>query len=244
MRLPSSFLALLFAASLTAEDAPVRKERPSERPAPPAGESPRPRSRDNPERSGPRPEMAERFQRLKQAGISSEEMGKLRAALEAARSDETVKAARAEAEKARDSLRQALQAFAKSKGIAQPEPPKDGERRERPSPEKMTEMRKAMEGARNDPAVKAAFERSREAVAKLRDAVRASVIAANPSLSATLDKMGDLRDEFLGDRFRDGQPRGPRGEGPGPHGPRPGGEKPRGPRPDSFESAPAKSAGA
>lgn len=227
-------LSLLLAASLAAEDAPARKKRPSERPAPAEGESSRPRGREDGERPGPRGEMAERFERLKRAGIKPEEMAKLRAALESARADEAVKAARAEAEKARDALRQALRAFAKAKGVEQPEPPRDGERRERPSPERLAEMRKVMEGARNDPAVKAAFEQSRVAGAKLREAVREAVLKADPSLGGTLDKMGDLGGELPGERRRDGAPRGPRPEG----------ERPKGPRPDSFESAPAGPEGA
>jgi hypothetical protein len=108
----------------------------------------------------------------------------------------------------------------------------------------MAEMRKAMEGARNDPAVKAAFEASRAAGAKLREAVSAAVIKADASLAATLEKMGELRNEFLGDRPREGSPRGPRPEGDAPRGPRPEGAKPKGPRPDGFEAVPAKSEGA
>lgn len=244
MRIPVLAASLLAAASLVAEEAPARKGRPSDRPAPAEGESPRPRSREKDERPSFRGEMAERLGRLKDAGVTPEEMSKLRAALEAARADEAVKVARAEAEKAREAMRQALQAFAKSKGVAQPEAPRDGERRERPSPDRMAEMRKAMEGARNDPAVKAAFERSRAAGAKLREAVSAAVTKADPSLAATLEKMGDLRNEFLGDRPRDGSPRGPRPDGDAPRGPRPEGPGPKGPRPDGFEAVPAKPEGA
>ncbi len=244
MKLTTHAACLFLAVSLLAEETPDRKGRPSDRPAPAEGEASRIRPRDGGERPGFRGEMAERLGRLKDAGVTPEEMAKLRAALEAARDDDSVKAARAEAEKAREALRQALQAFAKSKGVAQPEPPRDGERRERPSPERMAEMRKAMEGARNDPAVKAAFEQSRAAGAKLRDAVSAAVTKADPSLAATLGKMGELRNEFLGDRPRDGAPRGPRPEGDAPRGPRPDGAKPKGPRPDGFESAPARPEGA
>ncbi|MFN7340959.1 MAG: hypothetical protein ACK5VI_07770 [Opitutia bacterium] len=244
MRIAALATALLVAASLAAEDAPARKARPTERPAPAEGESSRPRSRENAERPPFRGEMAERLGRLKEAGVTPEEMSKLRSALEAARADEAVKVARAEAEKAREAMREALQAFAKSKGVAQPEAPREGERRERPSPERMAEMRKAMEGARNDPAVKAAFEASRAAGAKLREAVSAAVIKADASLAATLEKMGELRNEFLGDRPREGSPRGPRPEGDAPRGPRPEGAKPKGPRPDGFEAVPAKSEGA
>lgn len=249
MRIPTLAAALLAAAllasaSLPAEEATVRKPRPADRPAPAEGEAPRVRPRDGADRPSMRGEMADRFERLKKAGVTPEEMAKLRAALEKARADESVKAARAEAEKAREVLRQALQAYAKSKGVTQPEPPRDGERRERPSPERMAEMRKAMEGARNDPAVKAAFEGSRAAGAKLREAVRAAVLKADPSLGATLDKMSELGDAFLGDRLREGPPRGPRPEGPAPRGPRPEGERPKGTRPDGFESVPARPEGA
>jgi hypothetical protein len=244
MRLHALAASLLLVSTLAAQDTPVRRGRPEERPGPAGAESPRARGRETPERPAPRGEMAERLQRLKDAGVTPEEMAKLRAALEVARADEAVRAARAEAEASRETMRQALQAFAKSKGIEQPEPPKEGERRERPSPERMAAMRKAMEGARNDPAVKAAFETSRDAVAKLREAVRVAVLKADPSLAPTLEKLGDLRDEFLGDRLRDAQPRGPRPDGTGPRGPRPEGAQPRGPRPDSFESAPRKAEGA
>jgi len=244
MRLPVLAASILLAASLAAADEPPRKGRPSGRPAPAEGEPSRARPREGAERPSARGEMAERLGRLKDAGVTPEEMSKLRAALEAARGDEAVKAARAEAEKAREAMRQALQAFAKSKGVAQPEAPRDGERRERPSPERMAEMRKAMEGARNDPAVRAAFEQSRAAGAKLREAVSAAVTKADASLAATLEKMGELRNEFLGDRPRDGSPRGPRPEVDAPRGPRPEGAGPKGPRPDGFESVPAKPKGA
>ena len=144
MRIAALATALLVAASLAAEDAPARKGRPPERPAPAEGESSRPRSRENAERPPFRGEMAERLGRLKEAGVTPEEMS------------------------------------------------------------------------------------------KLREAVSAAVIKADASLAATLEKMGELRNEFLGDRPREGSPRGPRPEG----------AKPKGPRPDGFEAVPAKSEGA
>ena len=235
-------LSLLLAAGLAAEEPAPRRDRPE--PRPPQGESGRPDFRGGPDRQ--RDAEADRLRRMREAGISPEEMKELRGAFEKAREDAGVKAARAEAEKAREALREALQAYAKSKGIPQPEPPRDGDRRERPSPEKMAEMRKAMEGARNDPAVKAAFEKSRDAGRKLGEAVRAAILRENPGMAGALDKMGNVREEFLGGRFR---PEGPRPEGRGPdgakpRGPRPEGDKPKGPRPDGFESPPAKPEGA
>lgn len=237
--------SLLLAAGLVAEEPSPRRERPESRP--PQGEPGRPDFRGGPDR--PRDEEGDRLRRMREAGISPEEMKKLRGAFEKAREDAEVKAARAEAEKAREALREALQAYAKSKGIPQPEPPKDGERRERPSPEKMAEVRKAMEGARNDPAVKAAFERSRSAGQKLGEAVRAAILRDDPGMAGLLDKMGNLRDELGGNRFRPDGPRPEGGEGqkPKPRGPRPeGGEgaKPKGPRPDGFESIPGPVKGA
>jgi len=243
MRTPIALATLLLAVSAVAQETPVNRTRPDQKPRPPAGEAPR----GDPDRPGARAELADRFQRLKDSGISAEEMRKLRAALETAREDEAVKAARAEADLAREATRTALQSFAKSKGVEQPQPPRVGERRERPSPERLAEMRKAMEGARNDPAVKAAFEQSKVAGAKLRSAVRDAVMKADPSLGATLEKMGDLREDFLSERLRDGaargqrpegvSPKGPRPEGASPKGPRPEGPSPKGPRPDSFESS-------
>lgn len=234
--------SLLLAAGLAAEETAPRRERPESRP--PQGEPGRPDFRGGPDR--PRDAEGDRLRRMREAGISPEEMKQLRGAFEKAREDAEVKAARAEAEKAREALREALQAYAKSKGIPQPEPPKEGERRERPSPEKLAEMRKAMEGARNDPEVKAAFERSRDAGRKLGEAVRAAILRDNPGMAGLLDKMGNLREEFLGGRFR---PEGPRAEGRAPdgakpRGPRPDGDRPKGPRPDGFESPPAKPEGA
>lgn len=234
--------SLLLAAGLAAEEPAPRRERAE--PRPPQGEPGRPDFRGGPDR--PRDAEGDRLRRMREAGISPEEMKQLRGAFEKAREDAEVKAARAEAEKAREALREALQAYAKSKGIPQPEPPKEGERRERPSPEKLAEMRKAMEGARHDPAVKAAFERSRDAGRKLGEAVRAAILRDNPGMAGLLDKMGNLREEFLGGRFR---PEGPRAEGRAPdgakpRGPRPDGDRPKGPRPDGFESPPAKPEGA
>lgn len=240
MRTPIALATLLLAVSALAQETPVNRTRPDQKPRPPAGEAPR----GEPDRPGARAKLADRFQRLKDSGISAEEMRKLRAALETAREDEAVKAARAEADLAREATRTALQSFAKSKGVEQPQPPREGERRERPSPERLAEMRKAMEGARNDPAVKAAFEQSKVAGAKLRSAVRDAVMKADPSLGATLEKMGDLREDFLSERFRDGAGRGPRPEGSSPKGPRPEGAGPKGPRPDGFEAVPAKPKGA
>lgn len=233
---------LLLATGLVAEEPSTRRERPEPRPS--RGEPGRPDLRGGPER--PRDAEGDRLRRMREAGISPEEMKQLRGAFEQAREDAEVKSAREEAEKAREALREALQAYAKSRGIAQPEPPRDGERRERPSPERMAEMRKAMEGARDDPAVKAAFEKSRDAGRKLGEAVRAAILRDNPGMAGLLDKMGNVREEFLGGRFR---PEGPRPEGRAPdgakpRGPRPDGDKPRGPRPDGFESPPARAGGA
>ena len=239
MILRSLSASLLLAAGLAAEEPSPRRERPDERP--PQGEPGRPQFRGGLDR--PRDEEGDRLRRMREAGISPEEMKRLRSAFEKAREDAAVKAARAEAEKAREALREALQAHAKANGIPQPEPPKEGERRERPSPEKMAEVRKAMEGARNDPAVKAAFEKSREAGRNLSEAVRAAVLRDDPSLAGSLDKMANkLRDDFGAGRHR---PEGAGSEGPKPKpkGPRPeAGEderpRPRGPKPDSFESLP------
>jgi len=223
----SLIVPLLLAVGLVAEEPAPRRDRPE--PRPPQGEPGRPDFRGGPAR--PREDDGERLRRMREAGISPEDMKRLRGAFEKAREDAEVKAARAEAEQAREALRDALQAYAKSKGIPQPELAKDGERRERPSPEKMAEVRKAMEGARNDPAVKAAFERSRDSGRKLGDAVRAAILRDDPSLAGLLDKMGNLREE-IGGRFRpDGQrPEGGEGQKPKP--------KPRSPRPDGFESLP------
>lgn len=152
----------------------------------------------------------EKLERIKQSGVSREDMERVRKAMEAARDDEAVKAAKVKAEDAREALRTALKAYADSKGIAAL--PADGEKRERPTPEKMAEVRKAMEGARNDPNVKAAFEQSRVTGEALRAAVKAAILKSDPSLEALVEKIGDFREERREDRHGQGvDPK--RGEG-------------------------------
>lgn len=183
-----------------------------------------------PRREGRIQDNREKLERIKQSGVSREDMERVRKAMEAAREDETVKAAKVKAEAAREELRVALKAYADSKGIAGP--PSEGEKRERPTSEKMAEVRKAMEGARNDPAVKAAFEKSREAGDELRAAVKASILKSDPTLAPLIEKFGDLREERREERLglggdpqrgegkpaADGQPRPqrPRGDKPAP----------------------------
>ena len=158
-------------------------------------------------------------------------MEKVRNAMETAREDETVKAAKVKAEAAREELRLALKAYADSKGIAGP--PAEGEKRERLTPEKMAEIRKAMEGARNDPAVKAAFEKSREAGDVLRAAVKASILKLDPTLAPLIEKFGDLREERREERLGlSGEPKRSEGK-PAADG------QPRPQRPHGEKSAPA-----
>lgn len=218
--------SLLTFASLVAQEAPV--DHLLGNPNAPAAEDPvrNPRSGDTAERGprGPSEErrrafVRERVEGVRDSGITRDEMRTLRAALEAVGQDETVRAARAEAEQARQAVREALQAYAKSKGLPTPgEPPADGTKPERPTPERMNAIRKAMEGARNDPAVKAAFEQGKEVGKKLREAVRAALLRKDPSLAPILEKLGEAREGLLG--------------GPDPRGPRQGGDdnRPRGQR--------------
>ena len=184
----------------------------AEPPAPPAGEegAPDPQGEHGPRREGRGLDNREKLERLKEAGVTREDMEKVRKAMEAAREDEAVKAAKVKAESAREALRTALKAYADSKGIAAP--PAEGEKRERLTPEKMAEVRKAMEGARNDPNVKAAFEQTRVTGEALRAAVKAAILKADPSLESVVEKIGNFREErreeFLG---QGGDPK--RGEG-------------------------------
>ncbi len=212
-----------------------------EPPAPPAGNdgAPDAQGEHGPRREGRGQDVRDKLENLKRSGVTREEMEKLRKAMETAREDETVKAAKLKAEAAREELRVALKAYADSKGIAGP--PAEGEKRERLTSEKMAEVRKAMEGARNDPAVKAAFEKSREAGDVLRAAVKASILKSDPTLAPLIEKFGDLREERREERLglggdpkrgddkpaADGQPRPqrPRGDKSAPA---PKEEKPQG----------------
>ena len=267
--------AALLASGLCAQEAPT--DHLLTNPAAPASEDPVRRPlppREEAGERGERPRMderrremiRERMDRLKESGITREDMQKLRAALEGVGQAEAIKALRAEAQKAREALRAALQAYAKSKGLPTPgERPAEGAQPERPSPERMAEIRKAMEEARNDPAVKAAFEQGKALGQRLRDAVREELLKRDATLGPILEKLGKGSDGILefgperGERA-EGGPRGPRegkGEGKGPRegkgevkGPREGkgdkgpreGKGPRGPKPE--EPAPQPEPGA
>lgn len=182
----------LFAALLLAQAEPPVASR---------GDEPTPKTQS--ERAGRREgrgqDNRDKLERLKQSGVTREDMEKVRKAMEAAREDEDVKAAKAKAEAAREELRNALKAYADAKGIQGP--PAEGEKRERLTPEKMAEVRKVMEGARNDPAVKAAFEKSREMGEALRAAVKASILKTDPTVAPLVDKFGDLREERREERL-------------------------------------------
>jgi len=189
--------------------------------------------------------IRERMERLKESGITREDMEKLRTALEGVGQLESIKAIRDEAQKAREAVRAALQAYAKSKGLPAPgDRPASGAQPERPSPERMAEIRKAMEEARNDPTVKAAFEKGKEVGQRLREAVRAALLEKDASLAPILEKLGKGRDgilEFAPERG-EGGPRGPRGPGEGKgegkgKGPREG-KGPRGPKAEEPASQP------
>jgi len=204
-----------------------------EPPAPPAGNegAPDAQGEHGPRREGRGQDVRDKLERLKQSGVTREEMEKVRKAMETAREDETVKAAKVKAEAAREELRVALKAYADSKGIAGP--PAEGEKRERLTPEKMAEVRKAMEGARNDPAVKAAFEKSREAGDVLRAVVKASILKSDPTLAPLIEKFGDLREERREERLGlSGEPKRSEGK-PAADG------QPRPQRPHGEKSAPA-----
>lgn len=235
----ASFLTV---AQLAAQESPAdhllgnpkapASEDPVRRPLPPENAERGPRGPNEDRR---RDFIRERTERIKESGINRDEMRKLRDALEGIAQNETVRALRAEAEQARKALRDALQAYAKAKGLPAPgERPAEGAKPERPNPEKLAEIRKAMEGARNDPAVKAAFEKGKEVGKKLREAVRAALLEKDATLAPILDKLGDNREGLLnfgpeprGPRQpgEEGRPRGPRGprkgEGEGQEGPRP-----------------------
>lgn len=242
--------ALLAATGLRAEGEPAAHLFPADRdgaPAPlaPLGEA-------QPER--PRP-IRDKVVQLKEAGITREDMQRIREALEVARGDEAVKAARQKADAAQEKLRGALRAYAEEHGVQPPDFPqkfrpdaKDkpeltpeqlaerkarklqepGARKPEVSPEKMAEIRKVMEGARNDPEVKAAFLEAREAGEALRAAVHAAVLRHDPSLAPLVEKLGDLREAFreehpgvgLQKRFA---PQGDKPDGPAV-------EKPRSPK--------------
>lgn len=221
--------AFLLAAALQAQEEPTKHLFPADNDGAPAPLAPL--GDEAGERKGPPREFGgqvarDKIAQLKEAGITREDMQRIKAALEAARGDEAVKAARKTADAAHEKLRGALRAYAESKGIQPPERPegrkpafegaKDkpeltpeqlAERRARKlkeleqrkqevSPEKMAEIRKVMEGARNDPAVKAAFEESRLANEALRAAVKAAMLKSDPSLAPLIEKLGDLREVF------------------------------------------------
>ncbi len=239
--------ALLVASGLPAEEAPTdhlltnpnapASEDPVRRPLPPREDrADRGERGDRPMMDERRREMIrERMERLKDSGITREDMQKLRTALEGVGEVEAIKAIRAEAQKAREALRTALQAYAKSKGLPTPgERPAEGAQPERPSPERMAEIRKAMEEARNDPAVKAAFEQGKEIGKRLREAVRAELLKRDATLAPILEKLGKGGDGILelGSGRGDNAPRGPRGPGDS-KGPREG--EPKAPREGEFK---------
>ena len=236
--------ALLLAAGLAAEQTPADHllgnskapagEEAARQPGPPRRVDRGDRASS--EERGERPQveerrrefMRERIERMKDSGITREEMQKLRSALEQVSKTDAVKASRAEAQKAREALRTALEAYAKSKGIPLPGPRTEGSQPEPLSPEKMSEVRKAMEQARNDLAVKAAFEKAREVGKSLRETVRAELLKQDASLAPILEKLGDSREgmlEFAPERGQRGQRQGEgegQGEGKGPRGSREG----------------------
>lgn len=172
--------------------------------------------------------MRDRVEQLKESGVTREEMQKLRAALEAVGQNEIVRAARVEAEKARKTVREALQAYARAQGLPELERPTAGDPSTRPTPEKMQAMRRAMAEARNDPAVQAAYEAAKITGKKLRDTVRATLIASDATLTPILEKMGDARDSLLD---ASGENRGPRGQRRGEK----GAGKPEAPTPPVTE---------
>lgn len=230
---------------LTNPNAPASED-PARRPLPPRDDrAERGERGDRPMMDERRREMVrERMERLKDSGISREDMQKLRAALEGVGQSESVKAIRAEAQKAREAVRAALQAYAKSKGLPAPgERSAEGAQPERPSPGRMAEIRKAMEEARDDPAVKAAFEQGKAVGQRLRDAVREELLRRDATLAPILEKLGKAGDGLLelGSGRGDNAPRGPRGQGEfkgpregEPKAPRDGrGKGPRGPRPET-----------
>lgn len=254
--------ALLFSSGLAAQEAPTdhlltnpnapASEDPVRRPLPPREDrAERGERGERPMMDERRREMIrERMERLKDSGITREDMQKLRTALEGVGEVESIKAIRAEAQKAREAVRTALQAYAKSKGLPTPgERPAEGDRPERPTPERMAEIRKAMEEARNDPDVKAAFEQGKEIGKRLREAVRAELLKRDATLAPILEKLGKGGDGILelGSGRGDNAPRGPRGPGDfkgpregEPKAPRDGrgkgegeGRGPRGPRPEN-----------
>ncbi len=265
--------ALLAASGLAAEETPVdhlltnpnvpASEDPVRRPLPPRDErAERGERGDRPMMDERRREMIrERMERFKDSGITREDMQKLRAALEGVGQTDAIKAIRDEAQKAREALRTALQAYAKSKGLPTPgERPAEGAQPERPSPERMAEIRKAMEEARNDPAVKAAFEQGKAVGQRLRDAVREELLKRDATLAPILEKLGKAGDGLLelGSGRGGNAPRGPRGQGEfkgpregEPKAPRdarakgPGeGKGPRGPRPEAPSAEPNPEPGA
>lgn len=242
---PRYFLALslLLAAGLQAEGEPTERLFPADRDGAPAPLVPL----DAPRPEGRRPVLREKVEQLRESGITREDMQRVREALEQARGDETVKAARKKADAAQEKLRGALRAYAEAHGIQPPDFPEkiqtespkqrpdltpeqlaerrarkvaeSGERKPAVSMEKMAEIRKVMEGARNDPAVKSAFEETRVAGEALRQAVRASMLKSDPSLAPLIDKLGDLREAFRDEHKGPGPKRdGSRGQQSGQRG--------------------------
>ncbi len=235
--------SLLLAAGLRAEGEPTEPLFPADRDGAPAPLAPLDERRPE----GQRPVLREKVAQLRESGITREDMQKIREALEAARGDESVKAARKKADAAQEKLRGALRAYAEAHGIQPPDFPEkirtepakqkpdlspeqlaerrarkiaeSGERKPAVSVEKMAEIRKVMEGARNDPEVKSAFEDTRTAGEALRQAVRASMLKSDPSLAPLIDKLGDLREAFRDEHKGPGPKRdGSRGQNPGQRG--------------------------
>lgn len=220
MKSPSIFLMLFVLLADMSAAEPV--DHLLGNPKAPAAEDPlaKPQNPPGPQRAerGPRGPMEERgrefmrnrIERMKESGVTREEMQKLRTALEGIAQNEGVRAARAEAEQARQAVRNALQAFARSKGLPTPGSSQAGEQPARPGSEKMQEIRRAMAEARNDPAVQAAYEQAKVAGKKLRDTVRAALVASDATLAPIIDKMGDARDSLLDASGENRGPRGPR----------------------------------
>lgn len=131
--------SLLLAAALRAEGEPAAHLFPSDKDGAPAPIAPL----DGPRPEGDHPVIRKKVAQLKDAGVTREDMQRIKAALEQARGDESVKAARTKAQAAQEKLRSALRAYAEANGVQLPEKFRPEEAKEKPelTPEQVAERR-------------------------------------------------------------------------------------------------------
>lgn len=192
---------------------------------------PPPPPRHGPHEGGDKPPRGER--------LSPEEREKLRAARDQAMQDESVKAAREKMQSANEELRKVLrpallsadgslgpildkmekaekERMDKGPGAGRPPGPPPGDGPRGPmgvlTKEEREKLQAAREKVKDNADVKAAHEKQEAATREFREAMKAAMIAADPSIEPLLEKMREMRPP--------GGPGGPEGNGGPGAGPR------------------------